>query len=142
MANPQVTMDKIHGSRVDSWLLLLVVAVAIFMLLLATMLSLRGLGWLGLILLSVGAVLPMWIVMATRYHITDNDLRVRAGPFHWRVPLAQIKAVSACQNARLAPALSRERLLIKYGNGHQLLVSPQDRYGFIVDLGVVDTDSE
>lgn len=65
MANAQVSMDKIHGSKVDSWLLLLVVALAMFILLLATMLSLRGGGWLGLILLLVGAVLPMWVVMST-----------------------------------------------------------------------------
>ncbi|MGX5915092.1 PH domain-containing protein [Aliidiomarina sp. Khilg15.8] len=142
MANARVNMDKIHGSKVDNWLLLLVVAVAIFVLLLATMLSLRGAGWLGLVLLMLGAVAPMWIVMATRYHITEEELRVRAGPFSWRIPLAQIKEVSACHSSRPAPALSRERLQITYGKGKQLMISPQDRYGFIFDLGVIDTPGD
>lgn len=135
-------MDKLHASKVDNWLLLLVVAVAVFVLLLATMLSLRGAGWLGLLLLVAGAVVPMWIVMSTRYHITENELRVRAGPFRWRIPLAQIKEVSACHSSAIAPALSRERLKIRYGKGQQLMISPQDRYGFIFDLGVTDTPGE
>lgn len=142
MTKAQISMDKIHGSKVDSWLLLLVVSLAMFMLLLATMLSLRGGGWLGLVLLLVGAVLPMWVVMSTRYHITENELRVRAGPFRWRVELSEIKAVSACHSVRLAPALSRERLQITYGKGQQLMVSPPDRYGFIFDLGVTDPNDE
>lgn len=145
-------MDKLHHSKVDNWLLMLVVSMAIFVLLAATLLSLVGLAMVGLILFVVGAVMPMWIVMATRYHIIDNELRVRAGPLRWRIPLQQIDAVTPCHNAALAPAMSKERLALRYRNGNRskdggnhggvytLLVSPEDRYQFIFDLGVAEPD--
>lgn len=133
-------LDKIHSSRVDNWFLLLVVAVAIFSLLAATLLSLRGWGLLGLILLLLGAVLPMWIVMSTRYHITEDDLMVRAGPFRWRLALSSISKVEPCHNGMLAPALSRERLKISYQGHSSLMLSPVDRYRFIMDLGVAEPD--
>lgn len=141
-------MDKLHHSKVDNWLLMLVVSMAIFVLLAATLLSLVGLAMVGLILFVVGAVMPMWIVMATRYHIIDNELRVRAGPLRWRIPLQQIDAVTPCHNAALAPAMSKERLALRYrssGGGskdsvYTLLVSPEDRYQFIFDLGVAEPE--
>ncbi|RUO24433.1 hypothetical protein CWE09_11255 [Aliidiomarina minuta] len=133
-------LDKIHSSRVDNWFLLLVVAVAIFSLLAATLLSLRGLSLLGLILLLLGAVLPMWVVMSTRYHITEEDLLVRAGPFRWRLALSSISKIEPCHNGVIAPALSRERIKITYQGSNSLMVSPSDRYSFIMDLGVAEPD--
>jgi hypothetical protein len=135
-------MDKVHPSKVDNWLLMLVMTVALFVLLAATLLSLRGLAILGLLLLIFFAVLPMWVVMATRYHLTGNELRVHAGPFRWRVPLHSISAMEACHNGLLAPAMSRERLKLVYGDGDTLYISPQDRYQFILDVGVVDPELE
>lgn len=165
-------MDKRHDSKVDNWLLMLVVSAAVFVLLAATLLSLVGLAFVGLILLLIGAVLPMWIVMATRYDIIDDELRVRAGPLRWRIPLQDIISVTACHNAALAPAMSKQRLALRYrnqinpnaarafsfikvGNNQResdakgagqtereftLLISPQDRYQFILDLGIADPE--
>lgn len=135
-------LDKIHSSKVDNWFLLLVVAVAMFSLLAATLLSLRGLGLLGLVLLLLGAVLPMWIVMSTRYHITEDDLLVRAGPFRWRLALSSIRKVEPCHNGVIAPALSRERIKITYQGNNSLMLSPLDRYSFIMDLGVAEPDTD
>lgn len=137
-------MDKIHQSKVDNWLLMLVVSVALLVLLAATLLALSGWAPLGFILFVFAAVLPMWIAMATRYHIIDNELRVRAGPFRWRIPLDYIDTVEPCHNAALAPAMSKERLWLSYrdasGQRFGLLVSPEDRYQFIFDLGIVEPD--
>lgn len=145
-------MDKLHHSKVDNWLLMAVVSCAMFVLLAATLLTLAGLSLIGLILFFIGAVLPMWVVMATRYHIIDEELRVRAGPFRWRIPISQINQVTPCHNATLAPAMSRERLQLIYqatatrgaraGQTAEfhLFISPEDRYQFIVDLGIADPE--
>lgn len=167
-------MDKRHDSKVDNWLLMLVVSAAVFVLLAATLLSLVGLAFVGLILLLSGAVLPMWIVMATRYYIVEDELRVRAGPLRWNIPLQDIVSVAACHNAALAPAMSKQRLALRYrshvhsavgglkkltahkvgsteGKGRAtepslvereftLLISPEDRYQFILDLGIAEPE--
>lgn len=145
-------MDKIHNSKVDNWLMMLVVVAALFVLLASSLLAIQGWGLLALMLVLLAAVLPMWILMATRYHIIGDQLRVRAGPFRWQIDLADIAQVVPCHNAALAPALSMERLRIDYrATGRQesgqrrsfsLLVSPEDRYQFIFDLGVVDPETE
>lgn len=143
-------MDKLHASKVDNWLLMAVVSCAILVLLAATMLALRGLALLALLLFLLGAVVPMWVVMATRYHIIDDELRVRAGPFRWRIPLHQVITVTPCHNNVLAPAMSRSRLKLVYWAGvkqsdvkpteFELYISPEDRYQFIFDLGVVEPE--
>lgn len=135
-------MDKLHASRVDNWLLLLVVSVAMFVLLASALIALSGLALLALLFFLLAAVLPMWVVMATRYHITNDELRVRAGPFRWRIMLADIQQVEPCHSARPAPAMSQQRLRLTYGDGHQLLISPEDRYQFIFDLGIADPEME
>ena len=137
-------MDKRHDSKVDNWLLMLVVSAAVLVLLAATLLSLVGLALVGLILLLIGAVLPMWIVMATRYEIIGDELRVRSGPLRWRIALNDIISVAACHNAALAPAMSKQRLAVRYRSSSAreftLLISPEDRYQFILDLGVADPE--
>lgn len=143
-------MDKLHTSKVDNWLLMAVVICAIVVLLAATLLALRGLPWFALLLFLLGAVVPMWVVMATRYHIIGDELRVRAGPFRWRIRLEQVIAVTPCHNSALAPAMSRSRLKLVYCSEvrhaeakqgeFELFISPEDRYQFIFDLGVVNPE--
>ena len=139
-------MDKIHHSKVDNWLLMLVVTAAVFVLLAATLLALMGLALIGFILFVAGAILPMWIIMATRYHVINDELRVRAGPLRWRIALDHVLSAEACHNAVLAPAMSKERLAITYkdstGREFTLMVSPEDRYQFIFDLGVAEPEYE
>lgn len=137
-------MDKLHHSKVDNWLLMLVVTAAVLVLLAATLLSLMGWAWFGLLLFVAGAVLPMWVVMTTRYHVINDELVVRAGPLRWRIALDQVLAAEACHNALLAPAMSKERLAITYqdasGKRATLMISPEDRYQFIFDLGVAEPE--
>lgn len=141
-------MDKLHHSKLDNWLLMAIVTSALLVLLAATLLALSGLVLIALLVFILGAVVPMWVVMATRYHIIEDELRIRAGPFRWRIKLDDIQDLTPCHNSVLAPAMSAQRLKLVYlaGKGHkagaktrfQLYISPEDRYQFIVDLGIAD----
>lgn len=143
-------MDKIHHSKVDNWLLMTVVSLALMVLLASTLLALAGLAPLGLLLFLLGAALPMWIVMATRYHIIDDELVIRAGPLRWRLPIDAIERVEACHNGAVAPAMSKQRLCLYYHlasdgaakRAYMVYVSPEDRYQFIFDIGVADPDAD
>lgn len=83
-------------------------------------------------LLTLG--LPLWLLFGTDYALTAQELRVRSGPFRWRVPLDQVRRVSVSHNWLSAPALSLKRLRIDYGRAGSLLISPRDRQAFVAAL--------
>jgi len=123
-------------SKVDTWLLVtLIVSVLVSAGSAFSLLGARSADlWFAVPALLVGAVLPVWLLLSTHYTITDTDLRVRSGPFTWRVPLAEITSVTPTRNPLSSPALSLDRLRIEYGRGRTLLISPQDREGFLACL--------
>jgi Bacterial PH domain len=85
-----------------------------------------------LLLLSVG--LPVWLLLATNYTLDTADLNVRCGPFAWRVPLREIRAVALTRNPLSSPALSLDRLRIDYGRTSSIMISPEDKEGFLKEL--------
>ena len=82
----------------------------------------------------LGAALVLWVLYGTDYRVHAGELHVRSGPFRWRVPLAQIRAVEPTRSPLSSPALSLNRLRIRYGNGKAVMVSPADREGFFEAL--------
>lgn len=85
-------------------------------------------------LLFIGLVLPLWVLLGTDYRIEAGELRIRAGPLRWRIPVAGITRVEPTRDARSGPALSLDRLCIDYGHGARCLVSPRDAAGFVREL--------
>ena len=91
----------------------------------------------GLVAITVTAavLLPLWIVFSTHYTVEEGLLRVRSGPFLWRIPLEAIRTVEPSRSWLSGPALSLNRLKISYGEGKAILVSPLDRDGFLKAIG-------
>jgi len=85
-----------------------------------------------LLLLSVG--LPVWLLRGTRYTFDAANLEVRCGPFAWRVPLREIRAVTPTRNPLSSPALSLDRLRIDFGRMNSIMISPEDKEGFLTEL--------
>jgi len=81
------------------------------------------------------ALLTLWLLVGTGYVVTRTELIARAGPFRWRVPLASITSVEHTRAPLSAPALSLDRLRIRYGDSRVLLVSPADQRGFLGAIG-------
>ncbi len=77
-----------------------------------------------------GLVFPM------RYGISDDELIVRFGLMRSRVPLAKINLVEPTANPLSAPALSLDRLEIRWGEGlfQATMISPADKDGFLTLL--------
>jgi hypothetical protein len=88
---------------------------------------------LGAIVFTVG--LPVWILLSTCYDVRDGLLTVRSGPFRWTIPLSEISGVRKSRSLLSSPALSLDRLEIRYGNGKRMLLSPQDTAGFLRAIG-------
>jgi hypothetical protein len=72
-----------------------------------------------------------WIWFGTGYEISDDELKIRCGPFRQRIPLQEIREIKRTRSPLSAPACSLDRMEIKYGKSKQVMISPADREGFI-----------
>jgi hypothetical protein len=80
------------------------------------------------------AAIVLWVVLDTCYEFQGDALVVRSGPFSWRIFLKDISAVRESNSLRSGPALSMDRLEITRRNGRAMLISPQDKAGFLATL--------
>lgn len=123
----------VFKSSVGWWYYAVIVATAILVLF-AIVPPMRSgdlslLAGAAIIILSLGV--PVWLLFATYYRTDADSLYVRSGPFSWTIPLAEIESVKPSRAAWSSPALSLDRLDIRYSGGRRILVSPQDRDAFI-----------
>ena len=76
----------------------------------------------------------VWTLLGTYYVIDATSLVIRSGPFHWIVPLREIRSVRPTRDIRSGPALSFDRLRIEYSGGRVILISPREKEVFLADL--------
>lgn len=127
----------VFKSAVDWWFYALIVVVFLVVLygLRVQLLSGRPGQLLFLAATMVASVgLPIWLLLSTEYRVANGQLAIRCGPFNSVVPLRAIRSVHATRDSRSSPALSLDRLEIRYDGG-RVLVSPADREGFLRALG-------
>jgi Bacterial PH domain len=82
----------------------------------------------------VATIVVVWVILSTFYEFEGEALVAHSGPFSWRIPLKEISAVRESNSVRSGPALSMDRLEITYRNGRVLLISPEDKPGFLAAL--------
>ena len=93
--------------------------------------SLSGFGFLvATLILLVGSGLPLWLLLTTRYIVSNETLLVRSGPFAWAIPVSSIKTVRDSSSPITSPALSLDRLELVYSDKKTLLISPKDKHEF------------
>jgi len=130
---------KQFKSKIDRWLLILLVVVIVFEVVVMSIAALQtgdpraALGLVVTALLIVALIGSLLI--GTHYTVDGNTLRVVSGPFRWKVPIDQIQSVEATRSPLSSPALSLDRLRICYGTNRQIMVSPADRRGFLRAIG-------
>mgnify|MGYP001174820431 CR=1 FL=1 len=129
--------ESVYVSKIDTWLLILLVAtVAIALVAAGATIVTKSLVAIltGAFIAVLGAGLPVWLLTSTKYTIGSESLFVQSGPFHWKIPLSEISSVEPSRNPLSSPALSLDRLHIKYGRGQAVLISPEPRERFIEEL--------
>lgn len=83
------------------------------------------------VIVALTLLLPLWLVLDTNYTLTADDLLIRSGPFRWRIVLGDVREVSPSRSWISSPALSLDRLSIRYGADRSILVSPREKQRFI-----------
>jgi len=126
----------VFRSKIDAklWAIgLAMPAVALIAIITGPRLS-TGLLWLPVIATVFVAAMVVWVVLSTYYEFKGDALVAHSGPFSWRIPLKEISAVRDSSSMRSGPALSMDRLEIVFGAGRVLLISPEDKAGFLAAL--------
>ena len=130
-------METIFRSKIDLWLVVVVaIAPVVFMDFVFDVLSTSDRVALLSTLAVVAAVwgVMVWLYYSTRYTISGDFLLVKAGPFSWVIPIDDIVRVEPTRDPKSSPALSLDRLLIRYGQSAELMISPKDKSGFMDEL--------
>jgi len=130
-------MNKVYKSKVDTWLGIILGGMPIALLFVAWKLihaPVPGRWLIAIPLLVLGVGLPVHILLATTYRITDKSLWIRSGFFKWVIPIQDISKVEPTTDPISSPALSLDRIRIEYGQAKAVLVSPINKVEFLRDL--------
>jgi hypothetical protein len=135
----QTDANLAFPSKRDTWLVLITWAGAGVEIMVGIILWLTNVPplvkVLGSLVCFAGAVFMVWVLYGTYYVIMPDILIIRCGPFRFRVPLAEIEAVTPTRNPLSSPACSLDRFLIQYRQSRRrIMVSPLDKPGFLQAL--------
>lgn len=131
---------KTFSSKIDAWLVL-VLAVSAILLLVALGVSVyHNPGPVMVIGMTAATLLFLLllgsIMFRTYYKVDGKTLTIVSGPLRWKVPIDQISSVERTRNPLSSPALSLDRLRIRYAKNRSVMISPADRERFIKALGI------
>ena len=135
----------IFKSKVDRWLKALVFGIPIVVLAVLVMMAARN----GkpqpiipaLLVVIIIIAFNSWLFRTTDYRIENGTLHIRSAFIHWTVEIREIVSIVPTRNPLSSPALSLDRLQINYrknGRARMILVSPEDKRGFIDALRAVN----
>ena len=126
-------MAEIFRSKIDGWLVIVMVAALAISLIAIAPAVYQGLWWV-IIPLAGTFGFVLWVMLGTYYEIEGNRQLVRSGPFRWRIPINEIEEMTPTHNPLSSPALSLDRLRIEYGGGRSVMISPEDKDRFIAEV--------
>ena len=130
---------KRFSSKIDRWILVLLIVVIIVQIIAVGGAALQAgdpLATTGLVMTMIAIIgLMVWLLVGTHYTVDGNTLRIVSGPFRWKVPIDTITAVEATKSPISSPALSLDRLRLRYGNNRCIMISPADKAGFLRAIG-------
>ena len=128
----------VFRSKIDLWLLIVLIITAVIPLTQAMAALQNGANWIPHVLISgLLALSFLWLLLSTNYAIGRDTLMIQSGPFRWRIPKREITQITPSRSVISSPALSLDRLKIEYAGGrNSILVSPKDKNGFIQAVGI------
>lgn len=133
-------MTRVFTSKKDAWLVSLIWGSAILPLV-AGLLIVWTNAKAGSYLITISAITFTLLLAATfplYYEVTERELVIRSGLFRWKVPLDGIEEIRPTRSIISAPALSLDRLLIRFRNAKGrfglAMISPRDRAGFLREI--------
>jgi hypothetical protein len=126
---------KKYTSKIDLFLLLSLIIVlgggTVFMLYQEI--------WVGLVIMLLTSLFIAHLFLNTYYLIDAQVLAIRSGVLvNMKVSIHDIKEIVETRDAISSPALSLDRLYIRYHRQSDVIVSPKDKEGFIQQLLLIN----
>ena len=127
-------MERVFKSKVDWWYYVLLVCGLAMAFVTAGVLLLSV--SIVSILTTLIVILPMaglslWLLVATRYTLSEHRLNIQSGPFKWVILIPDIVSINETTSPISSPALSLDRLEIKTRDHRTILISPEDKESFL-----------
>ncbi len=125
-------MSQIFPSKISWWLfgpiIALLIGCGVYAALEQT--------WLNALTMLAPLGLLGWLMGRTYYEVQSDQqtLRIVSGPMVWRVPVDSITTITPTHNPLSSPALSLDRLRIRYGKHDSVMISPADKAGLLAAL--------
>lgn len=131
---------KRFPSKIDAWFVMLL-AISIVAVIAGFVITVQQSGdavaiLVGGLATSLVVLLVFSILFRTYYSVEGDTLRIVSGPFRWRVPINEIEAIEPTRNPISSPALSLDRLRIRYSERKSIMISPADKQRFARALGI------
>lgn len=96
--------------------------------------------WLGILLSVPLCILIFWLLFSTRYAVSGDTLGVKCG-LQWKwFPIGKIECITETKSILAAPALSAERIAVKFSDrkilksSAPLEISPKEKEALITEL--------
>ena len=90
------------------------------------------------VVLGLLSALMLSLCFRTFYVVENDRLIIWYGPFRTTLSRDRITAIRPHRSIYSAPALSRDRLQIRYDSYGDVQVSPRDKEGFLAAMGSLD----
>lgn len=129
---------KVYKSKVD-WLFFLPLAYPIFLCVKGFFTGSYLISAITLIIL----VLIGLMIQKTEYTISENTLNVKSGFLvNKKIDAKTIRKIENSKSIISAPALSRDRILLRYNRFDDILISPKEKEQFVKHLLTINPDIE
>jgi hypothetical protein len=129
---------KIYKSKVDWWLGLVLVY-PIFRSV-ASIIEGEWIGYIGILLCLLFIV---FISKSTRYIISENHLIVKCMFIvNNKIEISKIRKIEKTNSILSSPALSLDRIAIKFNKYDEVYISPKERQAFIDELLKINSEIE
>ena len=127
-------INAVFTSKIDLWLAFLILGSGLLLILVPVWewmyndSSTRRILFISLLTIP-GAILLLLIFFNIKYSLSEDELFVKNGFSTQSIPLKDITHIIPTNSMLSAPALSLDRIEIKYKGG-SIVISPKDKEGF------------
>ncbi|QBZ97598.1 PH domain-containing protein [Flavobacterium sangjuense] len=129
---------KIYKSKIDWWLGLPL----LYPIFLSVTSMIEG-EWIGYPVFIFFLLFIVFISKSTRYIIAENQLIVKSMfVVNDRIDISKIRKIEKTNSILSSPALSLDRIAIKFNKFDEVYISPKEKQNFLTDLLQINPNIE
>jgi hypothetical protein len=129
---------KTYKSKIDWWL-----GVPLLYPIFKSVISMIEGEWIGYLGMAIIVLIVLFVSKTTRYIINGNQLIIKS---MWivndTIEISKIRKTEKTNSILSSPALSLDRIAIRYNKFDEVYISPKDKQAFLEDLLKINPNIE